>query len=148
MQSVNIYFNFPGNTEEAFHFYRSVFGGEFLQVVRFRDFKEDGMGARGSDLDKIAHISLPLGEGCVLMGTDSIGARGQSLTRGNDIYVTLSAENADEARRLFDGLSDGGTVEMPLSRVEWSELYGSCIDRFGKQWMVDYTGSVTFGPPG
>ena len=150
MKSANPYLNFPGNTEEAFTFYRSVFGGDFLAVVRFRDFGDNAMGAPESELDRIAHIALPLGETNILMGTDVLGSQGQSLTMGNNFYITLEPESAEEAERLFGSLSGGGRVEMPLQQTEWAEKYGACADRFGVQWMVSYTGSVKFrgGQPG
>ena len=144
MKTVNVYLNFEGNTLEAFEFYRSVFGGEFLGVVRFRDFGENGMGVAEEDLDKIAHVALPLGPNNILMGTDVVGSMGKGLRQGNNFYLSLSAESGDEADRLFDALSANGKVEMPLSRTEWAEKYGSCVDRYGVRWMVDYTGSVQF----
>jgi PhnB protein len=147
MKAANPYPNFAGNTEEAFTFYRSVFGGEFLGVMRFADFPENPMGAPGGDLDKIAHITLPLGKRNVLMGTDALASLGQSLTVGNNHYPHLEAESAEEAQRLFNAPSEGGRVEMPLQRTEWAETYGICTDRFGVQWMVDYTGNVSFSDP-
>lgn len=143
MKTVNPYLNFDGNTEEAFTFYRSVFGGEFLAVVRFRDFGDNAMGVPEKDLDRIAHIALPIGTN-VLMGTDALESLGQSLTVGNNFYITLEAETADEADGLFEELAAGGRTEMPLQRTEWAEKYGMCSDRFGVQWMVSYTGSVRF----
>lgn len=142
---VGPYLNFPGNTEAAFEFYRSVFGGEFLGVVRYRDFPDNGMGVAEEHLDRIANIALPLTPDVVLMGTDVAGGW-KPLVVGNNVYVTLEVESADEARRLFDALSAGGETEMPLQPTEWAELYGSCIDRYRVQWMVMYTGDVRFAP--
>lgn len=148
MKAVNPYLNFAGNTEEAFTFYRSVFGGEFLAVIRFKDFDDNPMGVPDNELDKIAHIALPLGQGSVLMGTDVLES--WPLTVGNNFYVTLEPENEEEAERLFDKLSAGGRSEMPLQKTEWAEKYGTCADKFGIQWMVNYTGIVQFpgGPTG
>lgn len=143
MKSANPYLNFNGNTEDAFNFYKSVFGGEFLAVLRFKDFPGDGMGVSGADLEKIAHIALPLGAN-TLMGTDTIAAFGQSATFGTNFSISLEPEDAQEAERLFTGLSAGGKVQMPLQATEWAEKYGSCVDRFGVQWMVSYAGSVKF----
>lgn len=140
--SVNPYLNFDGNTEEAFTFYRSVFGGEFLAVLRFRDFDGNPMGVPENELDKIAHVALPLGEDDMLMGTDVLGSQGQSLTIGNNVYITLKPESETEAERLFNALSDGGRIEMPLQTTEWAEKHGMCEDRFGVQWMIDYPGDV------
>jgi PhnB protein len=145
MKFANPYLNFPGNTEEAFDFYRSVFGGEFPMVLRFRDFPDNEMGVPDEELDRIAHIALPLGES-MLMGTDVV-ASDTPVRMGNNFYIVLNAESAEEADRVFDALADAGSVEMPLQRTEWSEKYGMCTDRFGVQWMMDYTGSVEFRPP-
>src|SRR5690606_5304010 len=142
MKSVNPYLNFPGNSEEAFNYYKTVFGGEIMMIVRFRDFGDNGMGVAEEDLDKIAHIALPLGPDHVLMATDCVGSMGKNFNAGNNYYITLEADTGDEADRLFNALSDGGNVEMPLQRTEWAEKYGVCADRFGVQWMVSYTGEV------
>ena len=148
MKAVNPYLNFPGNTEEAFNFYKSVFGGEFLAVTRFREFGGGAMGMPEADLDKIAHISLPLGAGCILMGTDVTESSPGKLTMGNNVYITLEPDTIDEAQGLFDGLSQGGRIEMPMQRTEWAELYGICADKYGVQWMVNYTGSVQYAGSG
>jgi PhnB protein len=144
MNSVNPYLNLPGNAEEAFNFYKSVFGGEFVLLVRFGDFGEDAMGASPAERDKIAHISLPLGKGNILMGTDALEAHGKALNVGNNFYISLEAESLEEAESLFSALSSGGKVEMPLQKTEWAEGYGMCTDKFGVQWMLSYTGSVDF----
>ena len=144
MKSANPYLNFNGNTEEAFNFYRSVFGGEFLMMVRFKDFPNHGMGATGPDLEKIAHIAMPLGGGNMLMGTDTIEAFGRKAVMGTNFYITLEPESAEEAQRVFEQLAAGGKVEMPLQATEWAEKYGSCVDQFGVQWMVSYSGAVKF----
>ena len=145
MKSANPYLNFNGNTEEAFNFYKSVFGGEFTMLVRFKDFPDNGMGASGADLNKIAHVALPLGGGNLLMGTDTIESFGQKATMGTNFFITLEPENAEEADRVFNALSAGGKVEMALQKTEWAEKYGSCADKFGVQWMVSYTGAARFG---
>lgn len=142
MKAVNPYLNFDGNTEEAFNFYQSVFGGE-LQVTRFKDMA-DTMGANGEDLKKIANIALPLNENTVLMGTDVLESMGQELRIGNNFAVTLEAESAEEAEELFDKLSEGGKVQMPLMQTEWAEKYGDFIDKFGIHWMINYAGDVEF----
>jgi PhnB protein len=149
MKSANPYLNLPGNTEEAFTFYKSVFGGEFTAVIRFRDFGDNTMGIAEEELDKIAHIGLPLGGANVLMGTDVVSSFPTKLNIGNNFYITIEPESAEEAHSLFSALSEGGQVEMPLQKTDWAELHGSCADRFGVQWMVDYTGDVQLfgGPP-
>lgn len=157
MNAVNPYLNFAGTTEQAFEFYRSVFGGDFLALVRFKDFEPaagaeppkvgeemQGMTVPEGDRDKIAHVALPIGNGTILMGTDALESFGRSLTMGNNVYIALEADSAEETQRLFAALADGGTVEMAPQRTEWAELYGSCVDRHGVQWMVSYTGEVKF----
>ncbi len=147
MQSVHPYLNFKGNAEEAFEFYRSVFGGELLGVVRFREFGDNPMGASESDLNKVAHIALPIAEGTNLMGSDVVGPDAEGLVVGTNSFIYLEADSAEEADRVFAGLSDGGRVEMPLASTQWAEKYGICVDRFGIQWMVSFTGSVQFQMP-
>ena len=142
MKAVSPYLNFAGNTEEAFKFYQTVFGGE-LQIVRFKDLGDD-MGATGEDLNKIANIALPLSKHSVLLGNDVLDSFPGELTIGNNVYITLEPESAGEAEQLFNALSDGGDVEMPLQETEWAEKYGSCVDKFGVQWMINYTGDVSF----
>jgi PhnB protein len=139
----NPYLNFAGNTWEAFTFYQAVFGGEFLQVLRYGDMEGNTMHVADDELDKIAHIGLPLGKnGGVLMGTDVVPSFPKPLKVGNNFYITLEPETREEAERLFDDLTAGGEVEMPLEQTPWAELYGSCVDRFGVQWMVNYGGAV------
>ena len=145
MKEANPYLNFPGNTEEAFNFYRSVFGGEFTNVTRFRDMGGNEMGIAEEDMDRIANIGLPIGNGTLLMATDTVDGFGKPLQRGNNFYIALEADSVAEAEKVFNGLAEGGAVEMPLQEVEWAEKYGSLTDRFGVQWMVMYTGNVKFG---
>src|SRR4051794_5816334 len=137
MAKFNPYLNFPGTTEDAFNFYKSVLGGEFITVQRFSD-------APGSDQmppdvrNKIMHISLPLGDGNILMATDALESMGHPLTEGNNFYICISAESKEEADRLFNGLADGGKVEMALQDTFWGAYYGSLTDKFGIRWMVNY----------
>jgi len=144
MKSANSYLNFNGNTEEVFNFYKSVFGGEFALVMRFKDFPGNPMGVPAAELHKIAHIALPIGRDGMLMATDVLESQGQALSIGNNFYISLEAESPEEADRVFNALAAGGRTEMPLQRTEWAEKYGICADRFGIQWMVSYTGSVRF----
>jgi PhnB protein len=145
MKAANPYLNFKGNTEEAFEFYRSVVGGEFIAVLRYRDFPDNSMGVADEHMDSIAHIALPLGPSAMVMGTDVVGSMADDFVAGNNFYITLEPDTLEEAERLFEGLSSGGQVQMPLQQTEWAERHGSFTDRFGVQWMVDYTGSVQFG---
>jgi PhnB protein len=145
MKTANPYLNFPGTTKEAFEFYRSVFGGEFVDVLRFRDMG-DTMGVPESELDRIAHISLPLGPTTILMGTDHSESYSPPLVAGNNFYIAIEGDTEEEADRLFGALSEGGRVEMPLEKTDWAEKYGACEDRYGVHWMVMYTGDVQFTP--
>lgn len=140
MKRATPYLNFPGTAEEAFAFYRGVFGGE-PSMVRYRD-----MGMDSSDEGHlVAHVSLPIADDTVLMGSDVSGAQAKDLRVGNNVQIHLAATDAAEARRVFEALAAGGTIEMPLDRTEWAELFGGCVDRYGVHWMVDYTGGVRFG---
>ncbi len=142
MKAVNPYLNLPGNTEEAFTFYRSVFGGAFSGLVRFRDLPHNPMGIAEADLDKIANIGLPIGANTVLMATDVVDGFPTELRRGNDFYITLEPDTREEAERLFQELSDGGHVDSPLRQTGWAEVYGHFSDRFGVQWMINFEGST------
>lgn len=138
MKTVNPYLNFNGNTEEAFEFYQTVFGGE-LQTVRYKDL-DNNMGATDEDLNKIANIALPIGGGAMLMGTDALASMGQSLAVGNNFYINLETESVEETERLFNDLSSGGEIEMALQKTEWTEKFGMFADKYGIRWMVNYTG--------
>ncbi len=142
MKRATPYLFFPGHTEEAFAFYRSVFGGEAPRLLRNRD-----MGMDGPDGDLIAHVSLKIADETSLMGSDVAG-RGRNDHRiGTNVEIHLAPSDADEARRVFAALADGGSVAMPLERTSWSELFGGCVDRYGVRWIVDYEGSVQLGAP-
>jgi PhnB protein len=140
--AANPYLNFDGNTEEAFGLYRSVFGGDFMTVLRYRDFPDNPMGVAEHELDKIAHIALPLGPN-LLMANDIVGP--WSLTAGTNFYIAVDVDTDEEADRVFDALSAGGRVDMALQKTEWAQKYGICVDPFGVQWMVSFTGDVVFG---
>jgi len=137
MTSINPYLNFPGNTEEAFNFYKSVFGGEFITLQRFQDTPVAG-NIPEKDKSKIMHVALPIGKGNVLMATDALESLGQKLAIGNNMYITIQPESREEAERLFKELSAGGRVEMPLEDMFWGAYYGSFRDKFGIQWMINY----------
>ena len=144
MQWVSPYLNFKGDAEEAFAFYKSVFGTEFDGILRFREFGGSAMGVAEADLDKIAHISLPLTGEISLMASDVVGQDAEAFVAGNNVNIYLEADSAEEADRLFEGLSEGGQQEMPLMQTEWAEKYGMCVDRFGIHWMISFTGEVSF----
>jgi PhnB protein len=139
MAAINPYLNFNGNTEEAFNFYKTVFGGEFAAVMRFGESPGcDQMPIAESDKDKIMHIALPIGNDNVLMATDTLESLGQKLTEGNNFSISVSAQSRDEADALFGGLAEGGKVEMPLADAFWGAYFGMLQDKFGIRWMINY----------
>ena len=138
MATLNPYLNFPGNTEEAFNFYKSVFGGEFTMIQRFSD-TPNGAQMSAEDAKKIMHIGLPIGKGNTLMATDAVEGMGHTLTFGNNTQLSLEADSKEEAEKLFNGLSAGGKVEVPLSDMFWGAYFGMWTDKFGVKWMVNHT---------
>ena len=139
MAAINPYVNFMGNTEEAFNFYKSVFGGEFLALQRFKDTPHgDQMSA--NEKDKIMHVSLPIGN-TILMGTDALESQGHTLTMGNIFSIAISPETMDEAHKIFNGLSAGGVVEVPMEKMFWGAWFGMFTDKFGIKWMINYDDS-------
>jgi PhnB protein len=138
MATINSYLNFPGNTEEAFNFYKSVFGGDFAIVQRFKDAPgHENMS--DTDKEKLMHISLPIGPN-VLMGTDAVGVMGQGFTVGNNFSLSVSTESQEEAEKIFNGLAAGAEVTMPLQATFWAAAFGMLNDKFGIHWMVNYDG--------
>ncbi len=147
MKRATPYLYFVGKTEEAFAFYRSVFGGEYTAVVRYRDIPSPDADAGASEPDEgdlIAHISLPIAKETSLMASDVSSSGAASYIVGTNVEIHLEAEDADEARRVFDALSEGGTTQMPLAPSPWSALFGACTDRYGVRWLVDFAGDVQF----
>lgn len=138
MATLNPYLNFPGNTEEAFNFYKSVFGGSFATLQRFKDTPESGR-VPANEKDKLMHVALPVGKGNTLMATDALESMGHKVTVGNNIQLSLETESKEEAEKLFKGLSTGGKVTMALADTFWGAHFGMVIDKFGIQWMVNYT---------
>jgi len=137
MATINSYLNFDGNTEEAFTFYKSVFGGEFIILQRFKD-TPDGNKLSHEDGEKVMHVSLAIGKGNILMATDFLESMGHTLVKGNNFSLSLNAESKEEADILFAKLSDGAKIEMPLSDAFWGGYFGMLIDKFGIQWMVSF----------
>ena len=137
LATVNPYLNFAGNTEEAFLFYKSVFGGEFLALQRFADTPEAEKLPEG-DRDKIMHIALPIGNENILMATDALESMGQKLTAGNNFSLSVGAESTEEADKFYSRLSEGGMATMPMQKAFWGSYFGMLTDRFGIQWMVSY----------
>lgn len=141
MARINVYLNFEGNCLEAFEFYKSVFGGEFPYVGKFSDMPpSEEYPVSEADKNKIMHISLPISQETVLMGSDVIGGNcaGGKFVKGNNIQLSVNAGSREEAEKLFNGLSAGGEVTMPLQDTFWGAYFGMWTDKFGISWMVNY----------
>lgn len=138
MATINPYLNFAGNTEEAFNFYKSVFGGEFTSLHRFKDTPHaEQMPA--AEQNKIMHISLPIGTNIILMATDSLESMGQTLRPGDNVSLAITPDSREDADRLFKALSAGGEVTMPMEDMFWGDYFGAFIDKFGIPWMVNFS---------
>jgi PhnB protein len=137
MALINPHINFNGNAEEAFNFYKSVFGGEFAMVVRLKDMAGPEFPVSEEDADKIMHIALPIGPN-VLMGNDVPASMGPVNENENRSKISISAANREEADQLFNGLTAGGSVEMPMEDSPWGSYFGMFRDKFGIEWTVDF----------
>ena len=136
---VSPYLNFDGNATEAFEFYKSVFGGEFSSVFRFKDFPMEGVEIPEKDAEKMMHIALPIGD-TLLMASDVLEGFGLGeLVKGNNVHISIHPTSKEEADRLFNGLSLGGDVDMPIADQAWGDYYGSLTDKFGVKWMVNFS---------
>ena len=137
--SINPYLTFPGNCEEAFNHYRSVFGGKFGYVGRFSEMPPlDGQTVPAAQANLIMHISLGIGSNSILMGSDSSPEFGHATNIGNNFSISLNATSEAEADKLYNGLSAGGQAMMPMSKTFWGSYWGMLVDRFGIQWMISY----------
>jgi PhnB protein len=137
MALINPYINFNGNAEEAFNFYKSVFGGEFAQVMRFKDLASPEFPVAEKEAHKIMHIALPIGPN-VLMANDVPESMGRTNENENRSKISISAESKEEADKLFNGLSAGGQIEMPIADSPWGSYFGMFRDKYGIEWMVDF----------
>ena len=139
MASINPYLIFNGNCEEAFLFYQSVFGGEFPYIGRFNDMPPaDGNPVLSEeDGNRIMHVTLPISDGYVLMGSDSNSASGE-VAFGENVSLSINAKSKEEADKLFNGLSAGGSVTMPMNQTFWGAYFGMFADKFGIHWMVNF----------
>jgi len=144
MARTSTYLNFPRSTEEAFNYYKSVFGGEFCGggVARFGDFPPPEGAPQLAEEDKnlIMHIELPITGGHILMGTDAPESMGFKINQGNNVYIMLETDTRIENQQLFEALSAGGEVEMELQDMFWGAYYGSLTDKFGIKWMFNCMG--------
>ncbi len=137
MAQINPYINFNGNAEEAFNFYKSVFGGAFAQIIRFKEMASPDFPIAEKEANKIMHIALPIGKN-VLMANDVPESMGRVNENENRSKIAISAESREEADRLFNGLSAGGIIEMPIADSPWGSYFAMFRDKYGIEWTVDY----------
>lgn len=138
MRTINPWINFNGNAEEAFNFYKSVFGGEFTKIIRFKDLASDDFPVPENEADKIMTIALPLGKHNVLMANDVPEFMGRVNENENRSKIAISAESREEAEKLFAGLSAGGNIEGPMDESPWGTYAGMFRDKYGIEWIVEF----------
>ena len=141
MANINPYLDFDGNAEEALNFYKSVFGGEFTALMRYKEMAGaecEGMKLADNDLEKIMHGSLPIANTGVLMASDVLESTGQTRTVGTNFSISINADSKEEAEKLYHGLANGGTMTMPLADAFWGAYFGMLTDKFGVQWLVNF----------
>ena len=143
MRAINPWINFNGNAEEAFTFYKSVFGGEFTKLVRFRDLASEEFQIPESEADKIMSIALPLGKHNMLMANDVPSFMGRVNENENRSKIVVSAESHDEADKIFSGLSAGGAVEGPIGESPWGTYAGMFRDKYGIEWIVEFDANAS-----
>lgn len=142
MARVSTYLNFPGNTEQAFEFYRSVFGTDYHGPIMRMSTAPPNPGAPPlpeADQNLVMHVELPILAGHVLMGTDATESMGFSLVSGNNVHINLEPDSRGETDRLFNALAVGGKVEMSLQEMFWGDYFGTLVDQFGIRWMFNCT---------
>ena len=137
MALINPYINFNGNAEEAFNFYKSVFGGEFALIIRFKEMSSPEYPVAENDANKIMHIALPIGTN-VLMGNDVPESMGRVNENENRSKISINVQSREEADKLFNGLSAGGIIEAPIGDSPWGSYFGMFRDKFGIEWLVDF----------
>jgi len=137
MALINPHINFNGNAEEAFTFYKSVFGGEFETIVRFKDISGPDNPISEDEANKIMHIALPIGKN-ILMANDVPERMGRVNENENRSKIVINTESREEADKLFNGLSAGGNIEVPIDDSPWGTYFGMFRDKYGIEWMVDF----------
>jgi PhnB protein len=137
MALINPHINFNGNAEEAFHFYQSVFGGAFINIIRFKDISSAEHVISEHEANKLMHIALPIGNN-ILMANDVPESMGRVSENENRSKISVSAESREEADQIFNGLSAGGDVEVPISDSPWGSYFAMFRDKYGIEWMVDF----------
>lgn len=145
MAEIHPYIHFNGNAEEAFHFYRSVFGGEFTSLIRFKEMAFANQPGAEKEANKIMHIALPIGNGSFLMGSDTPEFMGRQNERENRSKISVLAESKAEADHIFNGLSAGGEIEMPMEESPWGSYFGMFRDKYGFEWMINYELKANLG---
>lgn len=138
MALLNPYVHFNGNAEEAFTFYKTVFGGEFSRVMRYKDVANENFPVPANDANRIMHIALPIGNDSSLLGSDVMERMGKVNENDNRNTIFISANTREEATRLFNGLSAGGQVEMPIADGPFGAYFGMFTDKYGVEWMVNF----------
>jgi PhnB protein len=138
MARINPYIHFNGNAQEAFTFYKSVFGGEFTKLTRYKELSGPGFSIPEKEGNKIMHIALPISKNTVLLGSDTLEVMGQVTENDNRNTIFISAETREEAEKLFNGISAGGKVEMPIGDGPLGSYFGMFADKYGVQWMVEH----------
>lgn len=141
MTTINPYINFNGNCEDAFNFYKSVFGGEFTVLQRFNEMPDDvpeEQRPSKNEGEKIMHVTLPIGKQAILMGSD-YPEKMDHIQVGNNFSISIDTSSEEEANKFFNELSEGGKVIMPMKKTFWGSIFGMFVDKFGIQWMVSYT---------
>lgn len=137
MSLISPYLNFDGNAREAFEFYRSVFGGEFMNLSPMGE-APGGDQLPPEEQKRLMHVSLPIGSQGFLMGSDIFPSMGHTLREGNQMHLMYAPESEEDARRVFNALAEGGQVSMPLEATFWNAIYGALTDKFGVSWMINY----------
>lgn len=138
MALINPHINFNGNAEEAFTFYKSIFGGEFAKIIRFKDISIPEYPVLEHEANKIMHIALPIGKN-ILMANDVPESMGKTNENESRSKIFINAESRDEADKLFNGLSVGGQIEAPIGDSPWGSYFGCFRDKYGIEWIVDFT---------
>jgi len=138
MARINPHINFNGNAEEAFNFYKSVFGGAFAKIIRFKDLAIPEFSVSEKEADKIMHIALPIGKSNMLMANDVPEIMGKTNENENRSKIVISADSKEEADKLFNGLSVGGQIEGPIGDSPWGSYFGCFRDKYGIEWIVEF----------
>ena len=137
MPNINLFLNYNGNAEEAFNLYKSVFGGDFLYIKRFKDIAAPDFEIPKTELNKIMNIALPIGN-MILMANDVPDAMGRVSENENRTKISVSVDSRAQADQYFKGLSQGGVIEMPMAESPWRSYFGMFRDRFGIEWMIEF----------